>query len=278
MGRSFNNGGSIQPFDGQEILSAFICPALPANTNDYFINNRGFVNASVLYVSATGAINLTGLVGATANRELLLFNTSANIITLKNASGLSALANRFNFGADVALNQFESVKLLGLPSGGWGTQGGAAGGASSGGVGALVTQAIVQSLPGSANTAITWDTKVFDTGGFWNAGSDTKFTITKTGLYLLSCNVFGETAGGPSIDVFGGIRINGATVYGTAYAAFAGGSGGNAESTNQSLILNLNATNFVEATIFAQTGNAVTIVAATSVGINVASTFSIVSL
>lgn len=129
MGRSFTpQGGAGTPFEGQEILSAFVCTPLQASTNDYTVNLRAFVNASVLMVGATAAINLTGLQGATPNRELTLLNISANPIVLKNASGLSLAANRFQFGADITLAQNQAVKLLGLAAGGWASQGGGGGG------------------------------------------------------------------------------------------------------------------------------------------------------
>lgn len=278
MGRSYNNGGSIQPFEGQEILSAFICPVLAASANDYFINNRGFANASALYLGASAAVNLTGLVGATPNRDLLLFNIGASSITLKDTSGASLAANRFLLGADVILKQNQSIKLIAIPTGGWGAQGGAGGGAGATSIGALVTQNVLQVLASATNNPITWDTKIFDTGAFWSAASDTKFTVPTNGLYLLNYNIFGQGDAGNTF-VFGSFRVNGINpTYGTSVGQFDSVGSGNAGSVNQSIVLNLLAGDFVEAMVFSQTTTSETVVTAPTVGIIIGSTFSIVAL
>jgi hypothetical protein len=120
MGRAFTpQGGAGTPFEGQEILSAFSCPPLQANVNDYAVAARGFQNASVLELAATTPVNMTGLAGATANRELTLVNVSADAITLKNANAGSVAVNRFQFGADVVLGSNDSLALIGLAAGGW---------------------------------------------------------------------------------------------------------------------------------------------------------------
>jgi hypothetical protein len=133
MGRAFTpSGGAGTPFEGQEILATFVCPPLQGSVNDYSNGSRGFANASLLSMSATGAVNVTGLVGATANRELILLNTGAPVITLKNANAGSAPANRFQLGTDVTLAQNEAVKLIALAAGGWASQSSSGGGGGGG--------------------------------------------------------------------------------------------------------------------------------------------------
>jgi hypothetical protein len=138
------------------VLAAFPVPPLQASVNDYTVAARGFVNASILALSATTAVNITGLQGATPNRELTLLNTSANVITLKNASGASAAANRFHFGADVTLGQNQALKLIALAAGGWASQSSSGGG---GGGGAPITATYITeanetgSLPNSFRLA-----------------------------------------------------------------------------------------------------------------------------
>lgn len=133
MGRSFTPaGGAPTPFEGQELLSVYAPSPLQASVNNYTENVRGFANASLLSLSATTAVNVTGLTGATANRELTLLNTGAAAITLKNASGASLAVNRFQLGADVILAQNQAVKLIGLAAGGWASQSSAGGGGGGG--------------------------------------------------------------------------------------------------------------------------------------------------
>ncbi len=62
---------------------------LTVSTNDYDIGD-----ANVLRLSASGAINLTGLARGEQGRFLTLINVGANTITLKHQSVSSAAANR----------------------------------------------------------------------------------------------------------------------------------------------------------------------------------------
>ena len=133
MGRSFTPaGGAGTPFEGQELLAAFTCPPLTKDVNDYRVAARAFDNASVIYLGAVALVAITGLQGATANRELTLMNVSADPITLKANSGSSAAGNRFNFAADVVLSQWQAIKLVAAPgAGGWANAAGAGAGAGA---------------------------------------------------------------------------------------------------------------------------------------------------
>lgn len=73
---------------------------LTVNTNDY---DPG--DANLLRLSASGAINLTGISRGEEGRLLSLVNVGANTITLKNQDILSAAINRIIGlgGADFAL-------------------------------------------------------------------------------------------------------------------------------------------------------------------------------
>ena len=130
MGRSFNTSdGGVTPFFGAELLAGVNCPTLSANTNNYSFNNLQFKNASILLLSASAAINFTGLVGSVPNREIVLLNTGAFNITLVDSSGLSLAQNRFSLGgSNIEMTPSMAVRLLGLPTGGWTTQGGGGGG------------------------------------------------------------------------------------------------------------------------------------------------------
>lgn len=121
MGRSFNPAaGGVTPFGGQEVLSTFTCPPLPASANDYSVAGQPFADASLLIIDATVPINLTGLVGATANRELtLLLAAGSAAVTVKNASGASLAKNRFQLGSDQVLEANQALRLLGRGAAGW---------------------------------------------------------------------------------------------------------------------------------------------------------------
>lgn len=72
--------------------------ALTANTNDY---TPGALSASVenyIYISSTGAVNLTGIAGGIGGMLLSLINNGTNAITLIN-NATSTAANRFLFAS-----------------------------------------------------------------------------------------------------------------------------------------------------------------------------------
>lgn len=77
---------------------------LAVSTNNYA--PAGLAGAAVVRMSASGAIDLTGLQAGSANTLRLLVNAgSANTITLKHASASSQAANRWRCSgaADIAL-------------------------------------------------------------------------------------------------------------------------------------------------------------------------------
>lgn len=82
--------------------------ALGASQNDY----AGLDGANVGLLSASTAIDITGIAGGFGGRILFLFNTSANTITLKNNSGSSAEANQFDIGGDYELTGDKGVILI----------------------------------------------------------------------------------------------------------------------------------------------------------------------
>lgn len=83
--------------------------ALAANTNDYA--PTGLATASVIRLSSTGAVNLTGLTGGATGRVVLIHNVGASTITLVDESVASTTTNRFALTANLALSA-DSVVLL----------------------------------------------------------------------------------------------------------------------------------------------------------------------
>lgn len=87
-------------------LTATMTPAaLSADTNDYAPTEAGktYADISVLRLSASAAVNLTGLTGGTPGRAMYIVNIGAYAITLKDESGSSTAANRFALSEDVVI-------------------------------------------------------------------------------------------------------------------------------------------------------------------------------
>jgi len=81
-----------------DLGTSFITPAaLTVSTNDY--TEAGGDDVMVWRISATGAVNLTGVAAPPAGTSPLriLRNVGANTITLQKQSVLSVAANRFDF-------------------------------------------------------------------------------------------------------------------------------------------------------------------------------------
>jgi hypothetical protein len=86
-------------------------PQLTTSQNNY---NPGGVNcatSTTLIVSASAAVNITGLGGGVAGCIMVLINNGTNTITLRNQSASSSAANQFNIGADFALAANFAVTL-----------------------------------------------------------------------------------------------------------------------------------------------------------------------
>lgn len=63
--------------------------ALAANTNDYVVSENG-----IQRISASVAVNLTGIAGGEDGRLLVLINVGANAISVTNQDALSVAVNR----------------------------------------------------------------------------------------------------------------------------------------------------------------------------------------
>ena len=92
-------------------LTGDISPTqITADQNDY--NPAGLANAAVLRLSTDATRNITGLSGGGDGRVMLIANVGSNNIVLKDASASSSAANRFAFGADLAIAANRAVLLL----------------------------------------------------------------------------------------------------------------------------------------------------------------------
>ena len=73
--------------------------SLGSDQNDY----AGFDGANVGRLSASTAVNITGIASGTDGRILALHNVGSNPVTLVNASASSTAANRFDIGEDYTI-------------------------------------------------------------------------------------------------------------------------------------------------------------------------------
>ena len=100
-------------------LTGVITPTiLGANTDDWA--PTGFSTANVVRISASGAINLTGIAGGVSGRIIILTNVGSFTITLKHDT-TSTAANRFQLNADTAVAGGQAVILIYDSGGRWKT-------------------------------------------------------------------------------------------------------------------------------------------------------------
>ena len=87
-------------------------PTISSNKNDY--SPSGLSTATILFLYADGAYNITGLDGGRDGRVLVLINDSAFTLTLTHADAASVAANRFHCPGAVnfSLSQNRGVTLV----------------------------------------------------------------------------------------------------------------------------------------------------------------------
>lgn len=91
-------------------LTGVISPAqITGDQNNY--SPTGLATASTLRINADAARTVTGLAGGATGRVLIIENVGAHTITLADQSASSTAANRFLFGADLAIPADRSVIL-----------------------------------------------------------------------------------------------------------------------------------------------------------------------
>jgi len=83
---------------------------LASSQNNYAPDD--FATSSILRLSSSTDVNITGLAGGSDGRTITIFNVGSNTITLKNQSGSSSDANRFAINADIALGADQSATLI----------------------------------------------------------------------------------------------------------------------------------------------------------------------
>jgi hypothetical protein len=93
----------------QIVESSITPPVLKASKNNY--NPDGLKDATIVRVSASSAINITGFKKQPAGTIKRFFNYGTFNITLKDASALSLRANRFELESDVVITPNTTVSV-----------------------------------------------------------------------------------------------------------------------------------------------------------------------
>lgn len=101
------NNTTWYPLVGGGVLSP---AAITVSQNDY--NPAGLGTCTVLRLTSTGSVNITGLTAPTTGQQLILVsNIGSNTITLTNEDASSTAANRFDLTANLGLAASQSVFL-----------------------------------------------------------------------------------------------------------------------------------------------------------------------
>lgn len=98
-------------FDGALYFNGFITPTILAADQDDWTPSGGFTGANTVRVSSSAAINVTGLAGGTAGRQVAFHNSGSFPITFVTQSTSSAAANRFLFSNSIVLNPNDGVTV-----------------------------------------------------------------------------------------------------------------------------------------------------------------------
>lgn len=154
-----------------------ISPAqITASQNNY--NPTGAYEADIMRLDSDAAWDMTGLAGGSAGRIKVIRNIGAFTLTFKNEDASSTAANRFDFGADFALETKKTMLLIYDPtSARWGMIGGG-GAATPSSVGDDGWNSV--SWTGLTRTGATTFTTTTDVTAIIQKGDKIKYTDTTT--------------------------------------------------------------------------------------------------
>lgn len=106
---SSSDGASLYPSGAFGTTGVITPTTLAANQNNY--TPTGISTAAVVRLSASVAVDITGLVSSTSGRIIALCNVGSFNITLKDESASSTAANRFALTGDIVLTPDSGVVL-----------------------------------------------------------------------------------------------------------------------------------------------------------------------
>ena len=108
QGITIQSTGDIIAIEGETAFSDVITSAsLGSDQNDY----SGLDGANVGRLTASTAVNITGIASGSIGRLLAIHNVGSNPVTLVNASSSSTAANRFDIGEDYTIRAKHGVVL-----------------------------------------------------------------------------------------------------------------------------------------------------------------------
>ena len=178
-----------------------------------------------------------------------IVDAKGDIIAATAADTVSRLA----VGANDTVLTADSTAATGLK---WATP--SAGAAFSG---AQARNSSSQSITNNTETAIIFDSEIFDSGTYWASGNNTRFTVPSTGKYSISVSVLFNysVAGYQTIKIY----KNGAFAYQVDRVGFTGTSS-NAFSLGKTSLISLTASDYVQAFYYQNSGSTQTIFGNTS--------------
>lgn len=106
----YDGSGNASVTNAFSLRGDITSASLGASQNDYA--PTGLATASVIRLTTSTPINITGLTGGADGRTLTLMNIGANTITLVNQSASSTAANRFLFGKNILLGADQTVSII----------------------------------------------------------------------------------------------------------------------------------------------------------------------
>lgn len=172
------------------------------------------------YTPAANSTAVGQAASASGARSIALGNYAASTVDDRAVVAANDLEVKRSSGTGVtSLRLYDSastVHVVGVSSTGI-TYDGAdigSGGGGGGGSGARVARSTVATLSHNVDTAVPWDTEIFDDGGFWTSSSDRRLTIPTGlgGIYILTASCWFDANGTGIRQVR--FRQNGSTILG----------------------------------------------------------------
>lgn len=122
--------GNVTPLPGAIVYDVLRVALSSLNANNF--NPAGLAVNSVIELTTTAAIAITGIVAGVNGQTLQLRNVSVNAITFNQEDSNSTPENRFTFSASLAQNQSITVQYVGAPINRWISTSVSAGGGGAG--------------------------------------------------------------------------------------------------------------------------------------------------
>jgi hypothetical protein len=110
--------------------------------------------------------------------------------------------------------------------------------------GAQARNTTLQNITNNTETAVIFDTEMFDSGSYWATGNNTRFTVPSTGKYSISVNVLFHYS--PNANVTIKIYKNGSFAYQNDRLSFSSPSNCNAAYIGRTSLISLAANDYVE--------------------------------